>query len=761
MSFSGFSIRGAFTLLDLNGIHTVNVLFCDCEKALPTFIQLLRFGWFPATVGFPRTAVTFRLLRFFQLLSFESKSTVFEFHKTLSRLTDNTGTKRPKNRYATLLRVVREYGHMSMLKRGGRGHDRTGAAGTRHGELALLCPACPQVGINLPDGWENTPKSKQFLYGLFIGLDANFRLKRKIVSSHLADPGLSQGWAYFVEEDGFKSYLQTFGTLILQEPSTCSNHNAVNKERAMEGYAASGAGTCDCTRHDMKRPNGVGDLQKGERLKLRPNVPFITVSYDIACQWSIHLWDRMKIYPTSLQFDPETMPVFRFLIPKFHLRAHIMACQTIYSLNYNKGCARTDGEGVERGWDHINPVATSTREMGPGNRRDTVDGHFGDFNWRKTSSMGTFLLCQIKEAVLELAEKSRLHVEFSHGLPEEDVAEWTAQLDAWEDDHSKPNPFEASLKGLSQQAVRRQLADEETKSLKDGTGFNMHEDVSASQLVTVGLELENQQHRLKVDQELLGIHATDDQKANLHLLRSRAVDAKEPQEPSPSDIPLFLPSSIPSQTPCDVRLKHIEWRLRYAQCGDALDDLRDALCMRSFVLIDKKDFSGGSGGIHVKKYRTARTALSELAPVIQQVGWDISLPVLNDVDVRPLTPEETKQGKGKKNAKGGEVDFNEDERLTKALGLSGAKAYKSTEWEERASRGGEPWGLPGVLWDDASVEGRVAYAREQSAQFLAMKNHCLEVWKNVEEYVRRSGQTVELAMKALEADEDEDNDVEN
>ncbi|KAF8950380.1 hypothetical protein BDZ97DRAFT_1688116, partial [Flammula alnicola] len=390
---------GAFTLLDLNGIHTVNVLFCDCEKALPTFIQLLRFGWFPATVGFPRTAVTFRLLRFFQLLSFESKSTVFEFHKTLSRLTDNTGTKRPKNRYATLLRVVREYGHMSMLKRGGRGHDRTGAAGTRHGELALLCPACPQVGINLPDGWENTPKSKQFLYGLFIGLDANFRLKRKIVSSHLADPGLSQGWAYFVEEDGFKSYLQTFGTLILQEPSTCSNHNAVNKERAMEGYAASGAGTCDCTRHDMKRPNGVGDLQKGERyinmdyiffnsLKLRPNVPFITVSYDIACQWSIHLWDRMKIYPTSLQFDPETMPVFRFLIPKFHLRAHIMACQTIYSLNYNKGCARTDGEGVERGWDHINPVATSTREMGPGNRRDTVDGHFGDFNWRKTSSMG-------------------------------------------------------------------------------------------------------------------------------------------------------------------------------------------------------------------------------------------------------------------------------------------------------------------------------------------------------------------------------------
>lgn len=26
-----------------------------------------------------------------------------------------------------------------------------------------------------------------------------------------------------------------------------------------------GIGTVDCARHDMKRPNGVGDLQKGER----------------------------------------------------------------------------------------------------------------------------------------------------------------------------------------------------------------------------------------------------------------------------------------------------------------------------------------------------------------------------------------------------------------------------------------------------------------------------------------------------------------
>jgi hypothetical protein len=29
--------------------------------------------------------------------------------------------------------------------------------------------------------------------------------------------------------------------------------------------AATGVGTVDCARHDVKRPNSVGDLQKGER----------------------------------------------------------------------------------------------------------------------------------------------------------------------------------------------------------------------------------------------------------------------------------------------------------------------------------------------------------------------------------------------------------------------------------------------------------------------------------------------------------------
>ena len=101
------------------------------------------------------------------------------------------------------------------------------------------------------------------------------------------------------------------------------------------------------------------------------DVCVLNVSYDIACQWSKHLWTRMLHFPSKIHLRNDK--IITFVVPKFHLPAHIIACQTTYSLNLIKGMARTDGEAVERGWSNINPIATSTREMGPGSRRDILD----------------------------------------------------------------------------------------------------------------------------------------------------------------------------------------------------------------------------------------------------------------------------------------------------------------------------------------------------------------------------------------------------
>jgi hypothetical protein len=49
--------------------------------------------------------------------------------------------------------------------------------------------------------------------------------------------------------------------------SMCNNHDAIKSASARggKGIDASGGGTVECSRHDMKRPISFGDLQKGER----------------------------------------------------------------------------------------------------------------------------------------------------------------------------------------------------------------------------------------------------------------------------------------------------------------------------------------------------------------------------------------------------------------------------------------------------------------------------------------------------------------
>jgi hypothetical protein len=60
--------------------------------------------------------------------------------------------------------MVREWCHIKMTKRAGRGHDTSGIVGTSQGELAIRCRACPQPGVNLPMGWENGRADERFAW---------------------------------------------------------------------------------------------------------------------------------------------------------------------------------------------------------------------------------------------------------------------------------------------------------------------------------------------------------------------------------------------------------------------------------------------------------------------------------------------------------------------------------------------------------------------------------------------------------------------
>lgn len=90
-----------------------------------------------------------------------------------------------------------------------------------------------------------------------------------MVSSEKKDPGLGTGLAYFVEDKPYRKYLAT--KTNQKEMSSCTGLAALDhaNTKFSKGYATTGAGIGVCARHEFIQPNGVGDLQKGERYVLQ------------------------------------------------------------------------------------------------------------------------------------------------------------------------------------------------------------------------------------------------------------------------------------------------------------------------------------------------------------------------------------------------------------------------------------------------------------------------------------------------------------
>ena len=188
-----------FVVIAMNGIHRVSVDFCGCVGRSDPYIQLLEMRWWPSTPIAPQTAATMDVLRCFHVLNLQSRVPPTDFYRSLERLTDGqglvsipvrcncvdrmSGYSHPmQDRLAQFMVMIREWRHIKMLKRAGRGHDPSGVEGTAHGELTIRCRACPHPDINLPPRWQETPKKDRSVLGLLSHRSANTTLQMVIFS---------------------------------------------------------------------------------------------------------------------------------------------------------------------------------------------------------------------------------------------------------------------------------------------------------------------------------------------------------------------------------------------------------------------------------------------------------------------------------------------------------------------------------------------------------------------------------------------------
>ncbi|KAJ7197571.1 hypothetical protein GGX14DRAFT_574051 [Mycena pura] len=562
-----------FTVLHHNGIHEVAVDFCGCERREEFHLQLLRSGWYPSTTERPQTCATVACLDQYLALSQQSKTTAYDFYGTLEYLTDGTGLK-PPSRYQA----------------------------TAAGELAIRCPVCPRPGVNLPENWESASPEDRCRYVLFLALDACFRLKRRMVLSHLKDPGLGTGWAYMVEWAPYREYLMT--VTDQEEMSTCSGLAALDyaNTKFSRGYSSTGVGMGVCARHEFVQPNAVGDLQCGERFAnmdyifasllrhLDPRLRKI-LSYNIVCQWWKNLKERLLLLPPLMRLN-FVLELFRFVVLKMHIHRHTMACQFV--------------------------------------------------------GLPALLRRRLDVARDELAKHEETFQMFTAQQVDR-VPEWKAQVDAYEANNTLKNPYEATVKGLTETQVRLRLEEEEEKEASAGV-LRVHE-VSPSGFITMALDLEDQQWRVHVQVELKRAKSTALQ-INIRTLR-RKLDAGIDRlcglqaTFSPASLVALRSANLPPETRSEDRagggcmsgLLEIKKQLQDAQCRTSLALLRNQLTIKARFLIYKKNHSRHQTRntksrtilarneskirLHSEKYQVAWWALVAIANGAEgEVGWD-------------------------------------------------------------------------------------------------------------------------------------------
>ncbi|KAJ7795048.1 hypothetical protein B0H14DRAFT_2621379 [Mycena olivaceomarginata] len=628
---SPVQLHDSFTVLHINGIHCVAVDACDCKQRLwagPPEDQLLRAGWFPATDERPRTCATLEVLDHFLTLTYQAKTTMYDYYSLLEKLTNNI-----------FIHHVLGYGQKERLRGNWRGHGSVRAARVRAAEQ----------------------------YGLI-----------------------------------------------------CRRVNGCNRYANMDWIIA--------------------------RLLRR------AVRYHLV------------------------LKLVRFVIPKMHIKGHLIGCQDEFSLDRSPGSGQTCGEGIERPWAHIGGGGTSTQEMGPGSREDTLNGHWGSWNWQKLVGLGEHLRTRLDRANKEYAEQLAAFTQFLDGAGRPD---WGLEemVEDFEADPSKKNPYALPMRGLTEAQVLLQFETEEAARVSGG--------VYRQSTRSVRRRLWRRGWRLRTNNDIVRVQiqlkkaGTTAQQINIMALqrglnrsiqRLRNLQAtytpiaivalgqrqNVPEDEQPENVPLFLPSAL-SQAQRSLEsmagLAAIE-KLRDAQCSTALDRLRNQLHVKSHLLVYKHWQARHQGAntcsrtlverneskiwLHSEKYQMAWEAKLRLvggdpAKVGRQILWKEDIRCIEDVE-ELVRDAEKENGKRKR-----------------SVGIS-AKTHCEEE-VEHVARGGESvrvmswiWTGAGLTGNDADIEDALrvewtkAYARVRRSRKQML----------VEEEVRRARVTLEFRANKWE-----------
>jgi hypothetical protein len=190
-----------------------------------------------------------------------------------------------------------------------------------------------------------------------------------------------------------------------------------------------------CGRHGCYAPQALVDLFKGEQQK---NVDFallkalkstsvtpeqgVLLIYDIACQYFVHLQDRIGSHlPFGLDIDAA--------IGLFHVHAHKDQCFFQYATSFIPGAAIVAGEILESLWSSLNSISPTARTATLAHRSEMLDDHATDSNHKKTLGIISSL-CRSHYTAVDMLEHAKTYYQnLTDQAGRRAVEKWTHDIE--------------------------------------------------------------------------------------------------------------------------------------------------------------------------------------------------------------------------------------------------------------------------------------------------------------------------------------------
>ncbi|KAN0137341.1 hypothetical protein V8E53_004786 [Lactarius tabidus] len=505
-SRTGRSGNPLLTVVDCQGVFTMEVLFCACSDRRSKEEQLLGTRLFPATFKQIETVFSFAVLDNFLVDNLECKTTAQQYFSKLQSMTSTMFPDYVQNRYKQLLRASRQWRDLKNRMKSGLGHKAEQET-SEDGSMSIFCPACPQPGVNLPNDWK-TKYSPNELIRTFI-MDGNFSAEHMRYQTTEKDVSLSPGMAFMANPDLYKTHLQSGAEMIqVENPNTCNTYKAIEQANSSRPHLdVTGIGAAACC-HGFFVPTSVVDFQKGERQinmdfsickALSYNmkdIPVALLMYDIMCQYRVNFKKRIKKSPElSLPSSLE----LRTGIGLFHIHGHQDSCLPRYSPSFIPGAKQVDGEIIETLWAPLNNISRSLRGMTLAHRQEVLDSHMNHSNWKKMVRIVPALLKRWKRLQPGLELSAEAFINLSKRFKEQNKIWLAEDKVAQQKRHNNPGAMDIYDTSKSQ-APTRAAIQQVLISEEDEEGA-IHGQTS---WLSCGLKIQEMQLAIRYDLRLSG-----------------------------------------------------------------------------------------------------------------------------------------------------------------------------------------------------------------------------------------------------------------